>query len=149
MFVISIWVSGENLKFCERSTEPLNVLPCQHTSAGSSSAHFPSGSLFSNHAVFTVSLPRSRLPWVSEWVKLLSRVWLFVTPWTVAHQAPPSMGFSRQEYWSGLPFPSLLPWGSVMFVLSAWSALPPGILRLQFSGPQGSAKSSLSWWPHR
>ena len=29
-----------------------------------------------------------------------------VTPWTVAHQAPPSMGFSRQEYWSGLPFPS-------------------------------------------
>ena len=30
----------------------------------------------------------------------------FVTPWTVAHQAPPSMGFSRQEYWSGLPFPS-------------------------------------------
>ena len=31
---------------------------------------------------------------------------LFVTPWTVAHQAPLSMGFSRQEYWSGLPFPS-------------------------------------------
>ena len=30
----------------------------------------------------------------------------FVTPWTVAHQAPPSMGFSRQEHWSGLPFPS-------------------------------------------
>ena len=39
-------------------------------------------------------------------VKSLSRVRLFVTPWTVAHQAPPSMGFSRQEYWSGLPFPS-------------------------------------------
>ena len=36
----------------------------------------------------------------------LSRVRLFVTPWTVAHQAPPSMGFSRQEYWRGLPFPS-------------------------------------------
>ena len=30
----------------------------------------------------------------------------FVTPWTVAHQAPLSMGFSRQEYWSGLPFPT-------------------------------------------
>ena len=40
---------------------------------------------------------------ISE-VKLLSRVQLFVTPWTVAYQAPPSMGFSRQEYWSGLPF---------------------------------------------
>ena len=39
-------------------------------------------------------------------VKSLSRVRLFATPWTVAHQAPLSMGFSRQEYWSGLPFPS-------------------------------------------
>ena len=39
-------------------------------------------------------------------VKLLSHVRLFVTPWTVAYQASPSMGFSRQEYWSGLPFPS-------------------------------------------
>ena len=38
--------------------------------------------------------------------KMLSRVQLFATPWTVAHQAPPSMEFSRQEYWSGLPFPS-------------------------------------------
>ena len=44
-----------------------------------------------------------------EWkvkVKSLSRVQLFMTPWTIAYQAPPSMGFSRQEYWSGLPFPS-------------------------------------------
>ena len=39
-------------------------------------------------------------------VKLLSCVQLFGTPWTVAYQAFPSMGFSRQEYWSGLPFPS-------------------------------------------
>ena len=39
-------------------------------------------------------------------VKLLSRVWLFATPWTAAHQAPPSMGFSRQKYWSGVPLPS-------------------------------------------
>ena len=39
-------------------------------------------------------------------VKSLSRVRLFATPWTVAYQAFPSMGFSRQEYWSGLPFPS-------------------------------------------
>ena len=39
-------------------------------------------------------------------MKLLSRVWLFATPWTVAYQTPPSMGFSRQECWSGLPFPS-------------------------------------------
>ena len=56
------------------------------------------------------------LEWVaisfsSEWkwkvkVKLLSRVRLFATPWTAAYQAPPSMGFPRQEYWSGLPLPS-------------------------------------------
>ena len=39
-------------------------------------------------------------------VKSLSHVRLFATPWTVARQAPPSMEFSRQEYWSGLPFPS-------------------------------------------
>ena len=39
-------------------------------------------------------------------VKSLSRVQLFATPWTVAYRAPPSMGFSRHEHWSGLPFPS-------------------------------------------
>ena len=39
-------------------------------------------------------------------VKSLSRVQLLVTPWTAAYQAPPSMGFSRQEYWSGVPLPS-------------------------------------------
>ena len=40
------------------------------------------------------------------YVLVLSCIQLFVTPWTVAHQAPPSMEFSRQEYWSGQPFPS-------------------------------------------
>ena len=39
-------------------------------------------------------------------VKLPSRVWLSATPWTAAHEAPLSMGFSRQEYWSGVPLPS-------------------------------------------
>ena len=39
-------------------------------------------------------------------VYMLSHVQLFATPWTVAHQSPLSMAFSRQEYWSGLPFPS-------------------------------------------
>ena len=41
-------------------------------------------------------------------VKSLSRFWLLATPWTAAHQAPLSMGFSRQEYWSGVPLPSPL-----------------------------------------
>ena len=42
---------------------------------------------------------------VSQSVKLLSRVQLLAIPWTAAYQASPSMEFSRQEYWSGLPFP--------------------------------------------
>ena len=44
------------------------------------------------------------LQWMK--VKSLSRAWPSATPWTAAFQAPPSMGFSRQEYWSGLPLPS-------------------------------------------
>ena len=42
-------------------------------------------------------------------VKSFSRVWLLATPWTAGYQAPPSMGFSRQEYWSGVPLPSPMP----------------------------------------
>ena len=58
-------------------------------------------------------------------VKSLSRVRLFVTPWTVAYQAPQSMEFSRQEYWSGvpLPFPGDLPDLCQTFVISPF--LPP------------------------
>ena len=52
----------------------------------------------------TVALRIGRLA-KSVKVKSLSRVRLFATPWTVAYQASPSMGFARQEYWSGLPFP--------------------------------------------
>ena len=66
-------------------------------------------------------------------VKSLSRVQLFATPWTVAYQASPSMGFSRQEYWSGLPFPSpgdlpdpgIEP-GSPSFQADALTTEPPG-----------------------
>ena len=47
-----------------------------------------------------------RRPKVKVKVKPLSCVQLFAIPWTVAHQAAPSMGFSKPEYWSGLPFPS-------------------------------------------
>ena len=51
--------------------------------------------------------------------KSLSRVWLLATPWTAAHQAPPSMGFSRQEYWSGVPLPSL---GWTLLVFKHWTS---------------------------
>ena len=59
-------------------------------------------------------------------VKLLSPVWLLVTPWTAAYQARPSMGFSRQEYWSGLPLPSPKKaecWGIDSFELWCWRRL--------------------------
>ena len=49
----------------------------------------------------------SKFPYFKRWcVKLLSHVQLFAIPWTVTYQVPSSMEFSRQEYWSGLPFPS-------------------------------------------
>ena len=52
---------------------------------------------------FSLFLERKRK---KKKVKSLSRVWLFANPWTVACQDSPSLGFSRQEHWSGLPFPS-------------------------------------------
>jgi len=70
-------------------------------------------------------------------VKSFSHVRLFATPWTVAYQAPPSMGFSRQEYWSGLPLPSpgdlpnpgIKP-GSPTLQADALPSEPPGKLSL-------------------
>ena len=62
------------------------------------------------HTKVIIGAPYNLTTWLIQVklvkVKSLSRVWLFATPWTVAHQAYPSMGFSRQEYQSGLPFPS-------------------------------------------
>ena len=62
------------------------------------------GSPGKNTGVGCHALLQAELSWAE--LKLLSRVRLFATPWTVAYQAPPSMGFFRQEYWSGLPVPS-------------------------------------------
>ena len=93
---------------------------------------------------------------VSEWVKLLSRVRLFATPWTVAYQALLSMGFSRQGYWSGLPFPSqedlsdpgIEPWSPtlqadmslVLFIISGrWTLL---VIKCIFPPPSPPQKGS-------
>ena len=56
--------------------------------------------------------------WKKVRVKSLRHVRLFATPWTTASQAPPSMGFSRQQYWSELPFPS-------PFYMTIWSRVSP------------------------
>ena len=76
----------------------------------------PINSSLPGSAVPGILQPRT-LDWVAisfsnawKWkgkVKSLSRVRLLATPWTAAYQAPPCMGFSRQEYWSGVPLPSL------------------------------------------
>ena len=72
----------------------------------------------------------------------LSRDWLFETQWTVAHQAPLSMGFPRQEYWSGLPFPApggLLDTGieptSPALASRFLTTVPPGKPRWALLGP--------------
>ena len=74
-------------------------------------------------------------------VKSLSHVRLFGTPWTVTCQAPPFMGFSRQEYWSGLPFPSPgdlpnpgIKAGSPTLQADALPSEPPGLPRHFMSG---------------
>ena len=94
---------------------------------------------------------------VCKWkvkVKLLSDFWLFRTPWTAAYQAPPSMGFSRQEYWSGVPLPSPIHtcW------LSANRASMECPCRLWAAGPRshsssehrptapGTGPSRCHWW---
>ena len=79
-------------------------------------------------------------------VKLLSPVWLFTIPWSAAYQAPPSTGFSRQEYWSGLPLPSLI--NSLISTMTEvdvvlqYPSLPP--YHLLFS----HSVVSDSLWPH-
>ena len=82
-------------------------------------------------------------------VKLLSHVRLFATPWTTAYQAPPSMGFSRQEYWSGVPLPSPSalkePWD--MFLIFNFDNLEGKVLRSQFLQKHDSFKRGkiLDW----
>ena len=96
-----------------------------------------------------MSSPWNALFWLSEQVKSLSHVRLFATPWTVDYQALQSMGFSRQEYWSGLPFPSpgdlpnsgIEP-GSPALQADALLSEPPG------KPSYGSTKISLGSWKH-
>ena len=66
-------------------------------------------------------------------VQLLSRMWFFANPWSVGHQAPLSMEFPRQEYWSGLPFlfPGDLPW------LRGWTCVPCLASRFFTAAPLG------------
>ena len=89
----------------------------------------------STPSMWSSTFPRPPRPQLFKRIECLwlGRVQLFATPWTVAHQAPLSMGFSRQEYWSGLPFPSpgdlpnpgIEPWSPALQMDSLPSE-PPG-----------------------
>ena len=83
-------------------------------------------------------------------MKSLSHVRLLATPWTVAYQAPPSMGFSRQEYWRGVPLPSLGRHG--LYLVPFVSPAPAWWIRLSGSLtliPFLSLKASLSYTEHQ
>ena len=72
-------------------------------------------------------------------MKSLSHVQLFVTSWTVAYQAPPTMGFSRQEYWNGLPYPP------------PWDLPDPGIEPVSLMSPSLAGRfltTSATWEAH-
>ena len=85
---------------------------------------------------------------------LLNHVWIYVTPWTVARQAPQSMGFPRQEYWNGLPSPSpgdqthiSCTGRQILHHWATWEALNS---TSKCWGPEGTWLSSLLWvseWP--
>ena len=85
-------------------------------------------------------------------VKSLSRFSLFVTPWTAAYQAPPSMGLSRQEYWSGMPLSSVLAmslqqWGLVISeaisILLQSSVSCQGTIETEIRVPWGFPSGSM------
>ena len=78
-------------------------------------------------------------------LRCFSHVQLFATLWTVAHQAPLSMGFSREEYWSGLPFPSPVDLPDPVSELSCFFNDPVDVGNL-ISGSSALFKSSLNIW---
>ena len=89
-------------------------------------------------------------------VKSLSHVWLLATPWTAAYQAPSSMGFSRQEYWSGVPLPWGLKNGTLITLQllkstgSVWSApaCTPSVLTAQRLCSWSFQKHTCMLWSH-
>ena len=96
MAQLSLATAAKSLQSCPTLCDPINGSPPGSQIPGSLQARVLElvAIVFSNAGKWKVK------------VKLFSRVRLLVTPWTAAYQAPPSMGFSRQEYWSGLPLPS-------------------------------------------
>ena len=88
------------------AAKPLQLCPTLCDPIDSSPSGFPVPGILQARTLEWVAISFSNAWKWKKKVKSLSRVRLLATPWTAAHQAPPSMGFSRQEYWSGLLLPS-------------------------------------------
>ena len=88
--------AAKSLQLCPTLCDPINGSP----------PGFPVPGILQARTLEWVAISFSNAWKWEVKVKLLSRVRLLATAWTTAYQAPPSMGFSRQEYWSGVPLPS-------------------------------------------
>ena len=95
-FLIAYAAAAKSLQLCPILCDPIDGSP----------SGYPVPGIFQARTLEWVAISFSNAWKWKVKVKPLSRVWLLATPWTAAHQAPPSMGFSRQEYWSGVPLPS-------------------------------------------
>ena len=139
MVVWHYWLNGQEFEQALRAGDEQGSLACCSLAAAAAAKSLQSCPTLCDP--IDGSPPGSAVPgilqartleWVSisssnawKWkvkVKSLSRVQLLATPWAAAHQAPPSMGFSRQEYWSGVPLPSLCcsPWGCKYLDTTEW-----------------------------
>ena len=94
----SIWTAAKSLQSCPTLCDPIDGSP----------PGAPVPGILQARTLEWVAIAFSNAWKWKVKVKLLSRVWLSATPWTIAFQASPSMAFSRQEYWSGVPLPSQL-----------------------------------------
>ena len=96
MFAAAAAAAAKSLQLCPTLCDPIDDSPPGSTVPG----------ILQARILEWVAISFSNAWKWKEKVKSLSCVWLWATPWTAAHQAPPPMGFARQEYWSGVPLPS-------------------------------------------
>ena len=101
-FLLCIWTGPEPAA----ATKSLQLCPTLWDPIDSSPPGSPVPGILQARTLEWVAISFSNAWKWKVKVKSLSHVRLLATPWTAAHQAPPSMGFSRQEYWSGVPSPS-------------------------------------------
>ena len=101
-------LNGKNIKINGKADAAKSLQPCLTLwdPIDGSSPGSPIPGIFKVRTLEWVAISFSNACKWKVKVMLLSRVRLLATPWIVAYQAPPSMGFSRQEYWSGVPLPS-------------------------------------------